>query len=326
MRCEARAAQQNSVPLAPGDGNVYADAPAFASELHRLKEAIEKQNVTPEEIALVRRGLPSRWEVGPPESHYSVSTEPLRSLLGDSEVEKNSSKLAANATEAAGWVGDLANQVEGYAGAQAHNPSGARPALERILSRKEFGSVHAPTSWDLFRQRVNKWIGNLLLRLLGHIARHPMGATILFWVVIIAAVVWVAMALFRYWTRRTALEELHPPDAVPFVRTWQEWVHAARQASSLGDFREAVHSAYWAGICYLEDTEVVRKDRSRTPRESMRLVSNSTQLLASGRKTREALWALTASFEQVWYGRRAASSQDFVQAMQNVEALGCQLQ
>src|ERR1700694_6124036 len=128
-RCGARAAQQNSVRPGVGTGNVYHDASSFAAELHRLNDAIGKQNVTPEELALVRRGLPSRWEVGTLENHYSVSTEPLRSLLGDPEMEKNSSKLAAKATEAAGWVRDLANQVEGYAGAQAHNNAGARPAL-----------------------------------------------------------------------------------------------------------------------------------------------------------------------------------------------------
>jgi hypothetical protein len=324
-RCGAQAVHQNSVLPAAGAGNAYANASSFAAELHRLNDAIGKQNVTPEELASVRRGLPSRWEVGAAEAHYSVSTEPLRSLLGDPEIEKNSSKVAAKATEAADWVRDLANQVEGYAGAEAHNPAGARPALERILSRKEFGSVHAPSGWDLFRQRVNQWIQNLLLRLLGHVARHPMGASILFWLIIIAVVVWLAVALFRYWTRHAALDELRAPDSVGFVRTWQEWIHAAREAATRGDFREAVHSAYWAGICYLEDSEVVRKDRTRTPREYMRLVGNSTQLVASGGKTREALSTLTLVLEQVWYGRRPASNQDFRNAMESVEALGCQL-
>ena len=132
--------------------------------------------------------------------------------------------------------------------------------------------------------------------------------------------------LFRYWTRRAALEELQAPDSVAYVRTWQEWIQAAREAASRGDFREAVHSAYWAGISSLEDNQMVRKDRTRTPREYMRLVSNSTQLVATGRKTREALSALTVILEQVWYGRRPASNQDFAQALQSVEALGCQLQ
>ena len=135
-----------------------------------------------------------------------------------------------------------------------------------------------------------------------------------------------ALVLFRYWTRRAALEELQAPDVVAYIRTWQEWIQTAREAATRGDFREAVHSAYWAGISYLEESEVVRKDRTRTPREYMRLISNATQLAASGRKTREALSSLTIVLEQVWYGRRPASSQDFTNAIQSVEALGCQLQ
>jgi hypothetical protein len=153
-----------------------------------------------------------------------------------------------------------------------------------------------------------------------------MGAKVLFWVLLVAVVVWLAVVLFRYWTRRATLDELQAPDSVAYVRTWQEWIQAAREAAARGDYREAVHSAYWAGISYLEDSELVRKDRTRTPREYMRLVSNSTQLVATGRKTRESLYALTVVLEQVWYGRRPASNQDFAQALQSVEALGCQLQ
>src|SRR5258708_15847543 len=196
--CEARAAQQNSVLPAAGTGNVFHEASSCAPELNRLNDAIGKQNVTPEELAFVRRGLPSRWEVGTLESHYCVPREPLRALLGDPEMQTSSSNLAAKATEAACWVRDLTNQVEGYAGAQAHNTADARPALERILSQREFGSVHGPTSWDLFRQRVNKWIRNLLLRLLGRVARHPMGATVLSCAALIPAVLWLPTRPFPF--------------------------------------------------------------------------------------------------------------------------------
>src|SRR6266436_1765818 len=81
-----------------------------------------------------------------------------------------------------------------------------------------------------------------------------------------------------------------------------------------------------AGISYVEDSGGVRKDRTRTPREYLRSVSNATQLAPSGRKPREALSALTMALEQVWYGPRPASNQDFADAMRSVEALGCQLQ
>jgi hypothetical protein len=324
--CPAETTKHDSSPSAVTSGNAYPDALSFAAELERIGKAIEKEKAAPVGMAALRKNLPSDWEITTTERRYSLSAEPLRSLLRDAENEKNPEKSAAKATEAADWALDLANQVNAYIAAQTHAAPNARPTLDRILSRREFGAVHGPTRWDLLRQRVIRWIEDLLIRIFGRIGRHPIGAKILFWSIVIAVVVWLAMALFRHWTRRAALEELRAPDSVAFVRTWQEWVRAAREAATRGDFREAIHSAYWAGICYLEDSEVVRKDRTRTPREYMRLVSNSTQLVASGRKTREALAALTVVLEQVWYGRRPASNQDFTNAMQSVEALGCRLQ
>jgi Domain of unknown function (DUF4129) len=326
MHCGAQKAQLDPVSLAVASDSVYPDAPSFAAELERIGNGIEDEKENPAGLAILGKSLPSQWEINTGERHYSLSTAPLGELLYDAGREKNAKGIAAKAAEGAHWAFDLANQVKAYAGAKTDNGLSARPSLERILSRREFGSVHGPSAWDLFRQRVNRWIEGLLLRLFRQIGRYPMGATVLFWLVITAVVLWLAVFLFRYWTRRTELEELQAPETVVFVRTWQEWIQAARQAATRGDFREAVHSAYWAGISYLEDTEVVRKDRTRTPREYMRLVSNSTQLVASGRKKREALSALTVALEQVWYGSGPVSKQDFANAMQSVEALGCQLQ
>jgi hypothetical protein len=326
MNCLALGARQNPAPPAVAGANVYADALSFATALERIGNAIDKEKANPAGLTVLREGLPSHWEVSTGEHHYFPSAEPLSTLLRDAEGGKNAKVIAAKAQEAAAWAFDLANQAKAYAGAQTSGDLSSRTALERILTRREFGNVKGPSAWDLFRQRVNRWIQELVLRFLRQIGRYPMGATILFWLVILAVVVWLAVVLFRYWTRRAAREELQTPDSVAYVRTWQEWVQAAREAATRGDFREAVHSAYWAGVSYLEDSEVVRKDRTRTPREYMRLVSNSTQLIASGRKTREALSALTVVLEQVWYGMRPASNQDFAKAMQSVEALGCQLQ
>ena len=326
VNCLAGTEPQDSSVSAIAGGNVYRHASSFAAELQRIGNAIKKEKATSAEMAALRGSLPSHWELTTAERSYSLSAEPLRALLRDAEKEKKPESMAAKATEAADWAVDLANQVNAYAGAQTRGESSARPTLERILSRREFGSVHGPTRWDLFRQRINRWIADLLLSFFRQVGRYPMGAKVLFWSIIFAVVVWLAVVLFRYWTRREALEELPTPDSVAFVRTWQEWMRTAREAAMCGDFREAVHSTYWAGICYLEDSGVVGKDRTRTPREYMRSVSNATQLAPTGRKTREALSALTKALEQVWYGRRPASNQDFADAMQSVEALGCQLQ
>jgi hypothetical protein len=322
----AGAVRQDSASLAVASSNVYSDASSFAAELQRIGIAIEKAKGSPTGLVVLRKSLPADWEIVTTEHRYTVSAGPLSGLLRAAEGEKNAKNITGKASEAAEWAFDLANQAKAYAGTQTERGVSARPTLERILTRREFGAVKGPSRLELFRQRVIREIQRFLVRLLESIGRYPIGARVLFWLILGAVVVWLAVVLFRYWTRRAALEELQAPDSVAFVRTWQEWIQAAREAATRGDFREAVHSAYWAGISYLEDNQVVRKDRTRTPREYMRMVSNSTQLVATGRKTREALSTLTVVLEQVWYGRRPASNQDFAQALQSVEALGCQLQ
>jgi hypothetical protein len=324
--CLAGAAQRDSSPVAAGGGNAYPDASAFAAELQQIGNAIEKVKTDPAGLAAVRKKLPAYWEVTTGEGHYTLTAEPIRVLLHQAEIEKKPESIATKAKEASGWALDVANQLKAYAVAQGQKEGSARASLEKILSRREFASVHGPTKWDLLRQRIDRWIEDLLIRLFSGIGRHPMGAKVLLWSIVIAVVVWLAVTLFRYWSRRAVLEELQAPESATFTRTWQEWIQIAREAATRGDFREAVHSAYWAGISYLEDGGVVRKDRTRTPREYVRLVSTSTQFVDSGRRMREALSALTAVLEQVWYGRRPASQQDFADAIRNIEALGCQLQ
>jgi hypothetical protein len=87
-----------------------------------------------------------------------------------------------------------------------------------------------------------------------------------------------------------------------------------------------VHSAYWAGISYLEAIELIVPDRTRTPREYLRLLSKPRPDSAVPiEKPRAALAALTTRLEQVWYGRRPASREDFLESMQQIEGLGCPL-
>jgi hypothetical protein len=320
-----RSLLQPSASTVPASANVYSDASLFGGELQRIGNAIQTAKVNPADLAGVRKALPSHWEVAKDEHHYYVSAAPLDELLREAEKAKDAKTVAAKASQAALWAFDLAKQANAFQSAK-NEPSNAAATLEQILSRREFGGVKGPSAWELFRQRVIQWLIRLLGSIFQRIGKYPMSARIFLWALIIGVVLWVALVLFRYWTKRAALEELQSPESVAYSRSWQEWIQAAREAANRGDYREAIHSAYWAGISFLEDSEVVRKDRTRTPREYMRLVSNSTQLVASGRKTREALSALTVTLEQVWYGRRPASNQDFTNALQSVEALGCQLQ
>jgi hypothetical protein len=167
----------------------------------------------------------------------------------------------------------------------------------------------------------------MLVALFGNISRHPMGAQILFWLLLIGGVAFVALWVFRFVSNRDGVNSFRPTSSIVTARTWQEWIRTARQAAARGDFREAVHSAYWAGIARLEETGALPRDRTKTPREYLRLLNASRFEAASPQQNyKEPLTALTSRLERIWYANRAASSEDFSDSLRQLGALGCPLE
>ena len=290
------------------------DAASFTAELHRLAGLLEKKPST-NEMAGLRDELPKRWTVSTPERTYSISTEPLRNQL-----------TALSSAAAHEWVAHLAAEVEASSGGATESVAQARTELDGILARQEFRSVRPPNAWDLFRQRMAAWLERLLIRLFGSIGEHPIGGRIVFWLIMAAGVVCVALWLIRFLGSRDRMNSLASSRSIVAPRTWQEWIRMAREAANRGDFREAVHSAYWAGIVRLEDAGVVPRDRTRTPREYLRLVTEpSAGELAARPMHREPLAALTSRLERIWYANRGAGPEDFQDSLRQLEALGCQL-
>ncbi len=289
--------------------------PAFTAELQRLSDLLDS-NPSPKDIATLRDSLPKQWMLSTTERTYSVSTDIL-----DKE-------LAAGANnEAKVWVDHLLAEVQSYSDPHSGSLDDPRGELKKILSGSEFAGVRPPTSWDLLRERIANWISRLLGRIFGGLERYPIGGQILFWVVVVGCVGFIAMWLFRFMVSRDRMNSLPPGEIVASTRTWQEWVRAAREAANRNDFREAVHSAYWAGITRLEDNGVLPKDRTKTPREYLRLVSEpSPHELAPRPIYREPLTELTKRLERIWYANRGASPEDFRDTLRQLEALGCPLE
>jgi uncharacterized protein DUF4129 len=100
------------------------------------------------------------------------------------------------------------------------------------------------------------------------------------------------------------------------AKEWTVWLAEARAAANRGDWRDAIHLAYWCSISYLEARGVWRPDRARTPREYLRLMPPSSA-------DRPALAALTQGFELVWYGMQDADADAFAQALAQLKKLGC---
>jgi hypothetical protein len=297
-----------------GSADRVYDVLSFAAELRRLDAALQG-NPSAVKIVEFRKALPSSWNVSIPEQTYSISTKPLQDQLGGSSTLK-----------AETWIEHLQVEIE-----RSHKKAvplvNAKPELDKILGGREFAGVRPPSAWELLRQRIAAWIGRMLLALFGNISRHPLGAEILFWLLLIGGVAFVALWVFRFVSNRDGVTSLKPTCSIVTARTWQEWIRSARESAARGDFREAVHSAYWAGIARLEETGALPRDRTKTPREYLRLLKASRLGAAIPEQNyKEPLTALTSRLERIWYANRAATSEDFSDSLRQLGALGCPLE
>jgi Domain of unknown function (DUF4129) len=306
---------QSTPSKTQGSANAAYDVPSLTAELARISSLLEKKPAA-RELTALRDSLPAQWTVTTPEKEYAISTEFLRGQLN-----------ADSTSVARQWVEHLKGQLESYTATRPPGTANSRAELDGILGGPEFAAVHPPTRWDIFRQRVAAWLERLLLRLFGGLARYPITGQILFWAIVVLCVGFLALWVFRWTVSRDRIDALPPGHISAPTLTWQEWIRAARLAAGKNDFREAIHSAYWAGITRLEDTGMLPKDRTKTPREYLRLILQpSPREQFSAAAYREPLTALTNRLERTWYGNRAASGDDFRETLQQVEALGCQLE
>ena len=312
--CGASAGPQSAGVSGPqsSTGKIY-DVTSFVAELHRLDVALQGKP-SASRIEELRKSVPSSWTVSTPEHTHSISTKPLRDRLN-----------ASSAAKAEIWIEELQAEIES---SQRYPTDAAlaRPELNKILAGPGFVGVHPPNALDLFRQRVAAWLGRMFLRLFENISRHPIGAELLFWFLLIAGVAFVALCLFRYLSRGSDMNSFRPASSIVTTRTWQDWIRAARQAAARGDFREAVHSAYWAGIARLEETGALERDRTKTPREYLRLVKTRSAAGDARENCMEPLTTLTSRMERIWYAKREAKPEDFSDSLRQLEALGCPLE
>jgi Domain of unknown function (DUF4129) len=285
----------------------------FTAELSRLEHEIGGKPAAGH-FTDMQKALPSYWHVATPERTFTISTGPFRLLL-----------RADTADKATAWLENLRHQVDSYSVETTSNANAASE-LQKILSDSRFAKVQPPGPWDRFRQRVNAWLAHMLQEMFRSIGRHPLGAEILFWLLVVAAVGFVALMVYRFFLRREQIDELHAAATPIIARSWQEWVRAAREAAARADYREAIHSAYWAGITRLQDAGALPRDRAKTPREYLRaLVTPRSDAIVSNEQFKDPLAKLTSHLERAWYANRGARSEDFADTLHQLEALGCPL-
>jgi hypothetical protein len=308
-------AQGSSLSSSEPNSKVY-EVSSLEMELRRLQAVLQEGQRTPSKVTQVRDALPTFWTVHTPERDYSIPTAPLRDHLGSATTEK-----------AQIWIAHLLAEVESSERGAPTTLPAAHADLKKILARKEFADVKPPGYLEMVRERAIRWLARMFLKLFSGMARHPIGAKALFWILVIAGVGFVALWIFRYLSARDSMQFLRPQSPNETTRTWEEWIRDARQAAARDDFREAVHSAYWAGIARLQDIGGLPRDRAKTPREYLRLVSSQTAEASGPFINYQApLGALTSRLERIWYANRMARAEDFHDTLRQLEALGCSLE
>jgi hypothetical protein len=250
------------------------------------------------------------WKVREANSEFEVPTVSLRNAIEEWRKKNDAAALQRI----------IAQLEELQADAQSYQtpPSdlGARRALlNSILARHEFRDVHGPTWIDRLKQRL----AELLLRLLGKAfasSTIPVISDILVYGLMLFAVLGVAYWMYRSLREAANLETIMPLPMPISAKEWPIWLQEARAAGARGDWREAVHLAYWSGISFLEAQGAWRADSARTPREYLKL-------LPADSARQPALRALTNKLELVWYGMGEANPDVFQQAIVELEKLGC---
>lgn len=286
------------------------DLPAYEAELARCAESIKR----PEEISQLRKSLPPAWLVRTGDARIEVSTEWL--TAGLQTLEREPTNSAAGVQEIQGRLAAMRRAaIELETGSKEPSPKDARAEFEKILQRREFSGLQGPSQMELLKARISRWITEKIYQML---ARLHLGATagnVLAW-----TVVGLAFLALCYWVWQSLVGVTRvspaPADGPPDSADSRMWAKDALAAAERGDYREAVHCAYWAAVVHLEALGLLKRDRARTPRESLRLLDphpNEQKLLRE----------FTRHFELIWYGYRPASAEDWSDARTHLEKMGC---
>lgn len=221
-------------------------------------------------------------------------------------------RLTQAATASARGDAAEADNAPMRAAMQARN---ARIKADAILSRSEFQDVEQESwlgrKWALFVF----WLGSLIDGAYSRLPHTPWLVPAIEWGLLLA----IAVGLVIWAWRVTQQQRLQLAVATRNQQSlWQQesedWASQAELQAAAGDWREAVHSLYWATIVLLEGQRMWRQNRARTPREYL-------PLLEAGSARQRALTRLTTIFERIWYGLRPAGKQDYEQAQRLLEEL-----
>jgi Domain of unknown function (DUF4129) len=300
------------------------DAPSFVQELGRLKAGLETARTSPNALGSYRNSLPKSWAVDSGGRHYDVSTAEVVSRLAKAETQPEVRTREIDQAQA--YLDALAAEAASASGPSSPGITVKRAKLQAILARPEYASRPRASAWERIRSRILRAIDKALEFLFGRFHGQAYFGNALLWLALCAAAVLIAYWIFRRWFRAARVQEITLQAEAAPARSWQEWIFAAREAAGRGDYRVAIHCAYWAGVTQLQHIGALAPDRSKTPREYLRALTVSNVVVPETlAPRRQALSALTSRLEKCWYGYQAATEADFRECLTQLESLGCPL-
>jgi hypothetical protein len=287
--------------------------PQYIEQLRTASEVLDGKN--PASIREFRLSLPNTWVVQTGGQSLSVNTDWLTAALlleedtpstTADQLQQARQHLAAlrEAAEELASLGDLPDLAHSHA------------QVDRILRGAEFQGSHGPSWLDKLKARAFAWISRQLDKIFGHIGVSAAVGDTIVWILIACAALLLAFWAVRSMIATASRSQIDLRGAAPPGGDWRHWAAEARAAAERADYRAAIHAAYWTAVARLEENHLLPEDRSRTPRESLRLIEAANAAYAP-------LSHLTRRFELTWYGYRVATSNDWADAMQQLETLGC---
>jgi len=291
--------------------SVELDVRSYESELDRIAETIKH----PEQIPELRKSLPRAWPVQVGDKSIQVPTDWLASEL--KKLAEDPARYASVSRDVSSRLGAMRKAAEGLEQGTGSpvNLDAVRPQLDKILNGREFGAAQGPSQLDILKARIARWLSEQIYKLLQRLHLGAKAGNALAWIIVglafVALCYWVWRTLWQTTRKRETSAEAATESDDP-----REWARDALAAADRGDYREAVHCAYWAAVVHLETLGVLKRDRARTPRESLRLLDPHP-------KEQNLLREFTRRFELIWYGYRPASASDWSEARSHLEKMGC---
>ncbi|MFZ0662688.1 MAG: DUF4129 domain-containing protein [Acidobacteriaceae bacterium] len=235
------------------------------------------------------------------EAHYGWLRDTLRS------AQKAGDKPRGDAMRAA--EGRLDEALHEVATPERGDIALARQKANAILGREEFATVREDSIWERMWAHVAQWLDKFFGGVARFGKRSPWIGPVMEWgligIALLGLVLWAMRALQR---QRLSMRVEMVRQMEPWEEAARNWRTLAEEQAAQGAWREAVHCLYWASIAALEGRKCWTPNRSRTPREYVRL-------LEAGSARWKLLRQQTQGFEYVWYGLRDAARQDYERAL-----------